>query len=101
MAEYVAEYVERRTVFALACRGCTRHGDELGICFDSEPCERLGAAFMATAPVDAALVVRCKSCQNLQPLDEYNWLAGECTVLHNKVTADFFCAFGKLKDGGG
>ena len=46
-------------------------------------------------------VVRCKDCKNLCKLENYNWLAGECGITKNKVTADFFCAFGERKDGGG
>lgn len=48
---------------------------------------------------DVAPVVRCSCCQNLQPLDGYAWLAGECSVTKYKVTADFYCAFGQRKDG--
>lgn len=47
--------------------------------------------------VDAVSVVRCKDCINLCKLENYNWLAGECSITRNKVTADFFCAFGNRR----
>lgn len=53
----MAEYIDRMAVWKTACRGCTRHGDELGECFESEPCERLLAAFGMAPAADVAPVV--------------------------------------------
>lgn len=50
---------------------------------------------------DLVPVVRCKDCKNLCKVESFTWLAGECEITHNKVTADFFCAFGQRKDGDG
>ena len=53
----MAEYIDREAVYKSACKGCTRHGVEIGSCFSDEPCERLIIAF-ASAP--AADVVERK-----------------------------------------
>lgn len=43
------EYIDREAVYKKACRGCTRHGDEIGSCYEEEPCEELQSEF-ASAP---------------------------------------------------
>lgn len=53
------------------------------------------------AAADVSPVVRCKDCKNLCKVESFTWLSGECEITHNKVTADFFCAFGQRKDGDG
>ena len=45
VGELMPEYIDRKAVWEKACRGCTRHGDNLGECYESEPCERLLAEF--------------------------------------------------------
>lgn len=59
----MAEYIDKQSVYKEACAGCTCHGDEIGSCFSSEPCERLCLAFASANAVDVAPVVRCKDCK--------------------------------------
>ena len=44
------EYIDREAVYKMACRGCTRHGDEFGSCYHEELCEELQSEF-ASAPI--------------------------------------------------
>ena len=53
----MAEYIDKQSVYKEACAGCTCHGDEIGSCFSSEPCERLCFAFASANTVDIAPVV--------------------------------------------
>lgn len=36
--------IELEAIYAAVCKGCTRHGDEIGSCYLPEPCEKLIAA---------------------------------------------------------
>lgn len=51
------EYIDREAVYKKACRGCTRIGDEIGTCYEEEPCEELQAEF-ASAPAADVVPVR-------------------------------------------
>ena len=53
----MAEYIDREAVYKRACRGCTRHGDEIGTCYHEEPCEELQSEF-ASAPAADVTPVR-------------------------------------------
>ncbi len=53
----MAEYIDKLSVYKEACVGCTCHGDEIGSCFSSEPCERLCFAFASAHAVDVSPVV--------------------------------------------
>ena len=66
----MAEYIDRMAVWENACRGCTRHGDNLGECYESEPCERLLTAFGMAPAVDVAPAPRWISVNERLPEDE-------------------------------
>lgn len=51
--------IDFEDVYRRACDGCTRHGESLGECHSSEPCERLIFAFTTAEPVEA-VVLPCK-----------------------------------------
>lgn len=56
----MAEYIDKLSVYKEACAGCTCHGDEIGSCFSSEPCERLCFAFASAHAADVAPVVHAR-----------------------------------------
>lgn len=51
------EYISKQGVYRAACAGCTCHGDEIGSCFSSEPCEKLVSEFASAYAADVAPVV--------------------------------------------
>jgi len=53
----MAEYIEREAVYAEACRGCIRHGENIGECYSEEPCQKLIEAFAIAPAADVAPVV--------------------------------------------
>ena len=61
----MAEYIDREAVYKRACRGCTRHGDEIGSCYEEEPCEELQSEF-ASAPV-----------ADVEPVRHGRWIWGD------------------------
>lgn len=52
----MADYIDREAIYRKVCRGCTRHGDEIGICYLEEPCEELQAEFVSAPAADVAPV---------------------------------------------
>lgn len=56
-------YIDKQKVYEEACAGCWYHGDEIGSCNLSEPCEKLVFAFASAPAADVAEVVRCKGCK--------------------------------------
>lgn len=50
-------YVDKYKVYEEACAGCWYHGDEVGSCNLSEPCEKLVFAFASAPAADVAEVV--------------------------------------------
>lgn len=52
----MAEYIDRENVYKRACRGCTRHGDEIMSCNMDGPCEELEAEFSSAPAADVAPV---------------------------------------------
>lgn len=88
----MAEYIDKQSVYKEACAGCTCHGDEIGSCFNSEPCERLCFAFASANAVDVAPVVRCKDCKN--------WHSTDCALDYAifEPMPDSFCSYGERKD---
>ena len=59
------EYIDREAVYKMACRGCTRHGDEIGSCYEEEPCEELQSEF-ASAPA-----------ADVEPVRHGRWAKGD------------------------
>lgn len=70
------EYIDREAVYKKACRGCTRHGDEIVSCYDEEPCEELQSEFASAPAADVEPVrhgrweiyldgdeIMCSSCK--------------------------------------
>lgn len=53
----MAEYIDREEVYKRACRGCTRHGDEIGSCYEEEPCEELQSEFASAPAADVEPVI--------------------------------------------
>ena len=53
----MAEYIDRLSVYKEACMGCICHGDEIGSCFSSEPCEKLCFYFASAHAADVVSVV--------------------------------------------
>ena len=54
----MAEYIDREAVYTDACQGCTRHGEELGSCYEEEPCYKLICVFANAPAANVAPVVR-------------------------------------------
>ena len=55
-------YIDKYKVYEEACAGCWYHGDEVGSCNLSEPCEKLVRAFASAPAADVAEVVLCRDC---------------------------------------
>lgn len=49
-------YIDKYKVYEEACAGCWYHGDEVGSCNLSEPCEKLVRAFASAPAADVAPV---------------------------------------------
>lgn len=73
----MTEYIDKRAVYEVACRGCTRHGDEPMSCYDSEPCEKLNYAFASAPAADVA------------PVRHGRWIRLDA----NKGVEQFKCSF--------
>lgn len=56
-------YIDKYKVYGEACAGCWYHGDEVGSCNLSEPCEKLVFAFASAPAADVVEVVRCRDCK--------------------------------------
>ena len=56
-------YIDKYKVYEEACAGCWYHGDEVGSCNLSEPCEKLVRAFASAPAADVVAVVQCKNCK--------------------------------------
>lgn len=54
----MAEYIEREAVYKKACKGCTRHGGEIGSCHSEEPCLDLLHAFVSAPAIDPGTISR-------------------------------------------
>ena len=51
------EYIDKKAVYAVACKGCTMSGNEYGECYCPEPgCERLTLAFVSAPAADVVAV---------------------------------------------
>lgn len=52
------DLVDRKKIYEVACKNCTRHGEEYGECYHDEPCEKLIFAFTTAEPVDSVETVQ-------------------------------------------
>lgn len=87
------DLVNREQVYIKVCKGCTRQGEEPGICLSNEPCESLAVEFASAPEVDAVEVVRCREC--IIPHNRYTG----CPRLNGLITPpDFFCGFGEKQN---
>lgn len=48
--------IDRDAVYVNVCKGCTRHGDEIGSCCSEEPCFDLICEFASAPVIDAVEV---------------------------------------------
>ena len=94
----MAKYIDWEAVYKRACRGCTRHGDEVGSCYHEEPCEELQSEF-ASAPIADVEPVRHGSWI---PVDGGLHKCSHChTVRKTDVARDYYCPnCGAKMDGG-
>lgn len=98
----MAEYIDKLSVYKEACAGCTCHGDEIGSCFSSEPCERLCFAFASAHAADVVAVVRCEKCEYVRP--KVNGYTGEqvgvwCYLWDEiDIGVDDYCSRGKPRE---
>ena len=53
-------YIDKYKVYEEACAGCWYHGDEVGSCNLSEPCEKLVRAFASAPAADVAEVAHAR-----------------------------------------
>lgn len=93
----MAEYIDKQSVYKEACAGCTCHGDEIGSCFSSEPCERLCFVFASANAVEVPPVVRCKECKHCyEAIDSLVCAYGPCVDC--TVPEDFYCKYGEREE---
>lgn len=97
-------YIDIYKVYEEACAGCWYHGDEVGSCNLSEPCEKLVIAFASAPAADVVEVVRCENCEYVRPAINVHTgkRAGIWCALHDilNVSPDDYCSRGMRKDGG-
>ena len=97
-------YIDKYKVYEEACAGCWYHGDEVGSCNLSEPCEKLVFAFASAPAADVAEVVRCRDCKYVRPVIQAcdGRQVGVWCYLRDAddIGEDDFCSQGERKDGG-
>lgn len=99
-------YIDKYKVYEEACAGCWYHGDEVGSCNLSEPCEKLVLAFASAPAADVAEVVRCRDCAKHYVVLGRDMCAknasgsGEHLIGLSATLPDDFCSRGVRKDGG-
>jgi hypothetical protein len=85
----MAEYIERKTAIAVACKGCNKE-------FSTEPCEpsecHIQQGLFNIPAADVVEVVRCKNCKfyhkNICP----HWA-------YTETKPDDFCSYGERREG--
>ena len=88
MAE--AAYIDIYKVYEEACAGCWYHGDEVGSCNLSEPCEKLVRAFASAPAADVVEVVHGKPVVKVRPVtitdyhEEIGRFAADGSTLYRK-----------------
>ena len=90
------EYVDRKAIYAEACKGCTRCGGEYGTCFSEEPCERLVVAFSSAPAADVVEVKWIPVTERLPEADgEYlcYFEDGGCCAVNFDETGQAFGAW--------
>lgn len=68
----MTEYIEREAVYRKACKGCTRHGDEVGSCSSEEPCDCLLYHFVTAPAADVAPVVHGRWIAETERMGNYS-----------------------------
>lgn len=83
-------YIDKYKVYEEACAGCWYHGDEVGSCNLSEPCEKLVRAFASAPAADVVEVVRSKPVVKVRQVtitdfhEEIGWPAADGSTLYRK-----------------
>lgn len=99
-------YIDKYKVYEEACAGCWYHGDEVGSCNLSEPCEKLVRAFASAPAADVVEVVRCRDCAKHYVVLGRDMCAknasgsGDHLIGLSATLPDAFCSRGARKDGG-
>lgn len=96
----MAEYVDRRRIYEEACEGCWYHGDEPGMCLNSEPCERLAVAFASARAADVAPVAHGHWDDDPDTYGASDGPKGKCMKSFETMCANDFCSYGEPKEGG-
>lgn len=103
-------YIDKYKVYEEACAGCWYHGDEVGSCNLSEPCEKLVIAFASAPAADVVEVVRCKDCKHGELYERNDGETGVYCNCSNSIfkyanehtftpvrDVDDFCSYGLRK----
>lgn len=83
-------YIDKYKVYEEACAGCWYHGDEVGSCNLSEPCEKLVFAFASAPAADVVEVVHGKPVVKVRPVtitdyhEEIGRFAADGSTLYRK-----------------
>lgn len=94
----MAELVDRQAIYKRACKGCTRAGDNIGECYESEPCARLSIALADAPAVDAVEVVRCMDCKYYRDWEDGDITCAFWTIQWDVSTEpDGFCRYGERR----
>lgn len=90
-------YIDKYKVYEEACAGCWYHGDEVGSCNLSEPCEKLVRAFASAPAADVAEVVRCRACKYRvdATINANGFLI--CDISDMEIAPDDFCSYGEYQ----
>lgn len=89
------EYISKQGVYRAACAGCTCHGDEIGSCFSSEPCEKLVSEFASAYAADVAPVVHAMWIPSESDFDDDDtlfdveeWCDWQCSACREDICYD-------------
>lgn len=94
----MTEYIDKQSVYKEACAGCACHGDEIGSCFSSDPCERLCFAFASANAVDVAPVVHCKDCKHFDRAKFNRKGFKICPASGMNITPEDYCSYGERRE---
>ena len=92
----MAEYIERKTAIAVACKGCNKE-------FPNEPCEpsecHIQQGLFNIPDADVVEVVRCKDCKHWKDgvagcTDEVKC----CDIGFYMIGENGYCSYGERKD---
>ena len=90
----MAEYIERKTAIAVACKGCNKQ-------FSNEPCEPsecyIQQGLFNVTAVDVVEVVRCRDCKHRYTLSSGMSFCKE--KFQMGAIDDDFCSYGERREG--